>query len=126
MFLQGGFAYVPSEQLSVLVTGAFRAGLSKALTLTARRWATTTSLEEADRLTPVVEALSTQYLGSDYSACLGPCPPGAQTRQPGFAPLAFPRGALTERARRLTQATPRAARACPWQTSGPRWTSRPR
>lgn len=37
VFLRGGAAYVPVEQLSVLVTGAYRAGLSRALTLTARR-----------------------------------------------------------------------------------------
>ena len=35
-----------------------RAGLSKALVVTARRWAAVVAPEEADRLTPVVESLS--------------------------------------------------------------------
>ena len=35
-----------------------RAALSKALVVTARRWAAVVAPEEADRLTPVVESLS--------------------------------------------------------------------
>lgn len=39
-----------------------RAGLSKALVVTARRWAAVVAPEEADRLTPVVESLSQRYV----------------------------------------------------------------
>lgn len=68
VFLKGGKAFVPAEQLGVLVVGAFRAALSKAATLTARQWAARTAGEEAERLAPIVEALSMSYLGSDFSA----------------------------------------------------------
>jgi hypothetical protein len=44
-----------------------RAALSKALVVTARRWAAVVAPGEADRLAPVVESLSQRYLGPDYS-----------------------------------------------------------
>lgn len=44
-----------------------RSRLSKALIVTARRWAQTIAPAEADRLAPIVESLSQRYLGPDYS-----------------------------------------------------------
>lgn len=66
VYVRGGQAYVPRDHLNVLVVGTFRARLSKALVQTSRKWAAKAG-EEADRLAPVVESLSTRYLGSDYS-----------------------------------------------------------
>ncbi|KAI3956822.1 hypothetical protein MKW92_030630 [Papaver armeniacum] len=63
-----GFAYVAMNYQAVnVVTGMFRSNLSKALVLTNRKWTTTLKEQEKDRLTPIVEALSTSYLGPDYS-----------------------------------------------------------
>ncbi|KAL4459160.1 hypothetical protein ABPG75_014025 [Micractinium tetrahymenae] len=67
VYLQAGYAYVSKDQMSSLVVQPFRAALSKALVVTARRWAAVVAPEEADRLTPVVESLSQRYLGPDYS-----------------------------------------------------------
>ena len=44
-----------------------RSRLSKALTVTARRWSRTIAPAEAERLAPIVESLSQRYLGPDYS-----------------------------------------------------------
>ncbi|CAK9864565.1 unnamed protein product [Sphagnum jensenii] len=67
VFLQRGNAFVPRDQLVAIVSNHFRARLSKALVLTNRKWTATIAEEEKDRLTPIVEALSTRYLGPDYS-----------------------------------------------------------
>ena len=58
VLLRAGMAYVHKREIGSLVVSHFRARLSKALALTARKWASQLSAEEADRLTPVVEALS--------------------------------------------------------------------
>nr|GMD28101.1 probable DNA primase large subunit [Ipomoea batatas] len=50
-----------------LVINQFRSNLSKALALTNRKWTSMIREQEKDRLTPIVEALSTSYLGPDYS-----------------------------------------------------------
>lgn len=44
-----------------------RAALSKALTVTARRWEVVVAPGEADRLAPMVQSLSRRYLGPDFS-----------------------------------------------------------
>ncbi|KAJ4974342.1 hypothetical protein NE237_007516 [Protea cynaroides] len=62
-----GFAYVAMNQVVSLLVTQFRSLLSKALVLTNRKWTSTISVQEKDRLTPIVEALSTSYLGPDYS-----------------------------------------------------------
>ncbi|XP_043704604.1 probable DNA primase large subunit [Telopea speciosissima] len=62
-----GYAYVAVNQVVSLVVTHFRSLLSKALVLTNRKWTSTISGQEKDRLTPIVEALSTSYLGPDYS-----------------------------------------------------------
>ncbi|KAI3424068.1 hypothetical protein D9Q98_009431 [Chlorella vulgaris] len=67
VYLQAGYAYVSKDQMSSLVVQPFRSALSKALVLTARRWAAVVAPAEADRLAPVVESLSQRYLGPDYS-----------------------------------------------------------
>ncbi|KAK1306266.1 putative DNA primase large subunit [Acorus calamus] len=67
VFLFKGYAYVAMNQVVSLVATQFRSLLSKALVLTNRKWTSTIREEEKDRLTPIVEALSTSYLGPDYS-----------------------------------------------------------
>ncbi|KAM7487116.1 hypothetical protein LguiB_024600 [Lonicera macranthoides] len=67
VFIQKGHAYVAMNQVVSLVVTQFRSHLSKALVLTNRKWTSTIREQEKDRLTPIVEALSTSYLGPDYS-----------------------------------------------------------
>ena len=52
--------------MASLLTGHFRVTLSRGLAAAARRWASGGAAEEADRLAPIVEALSQRYLGPDY------------------------------------------------------------
>ncbi|ESQ28579.1 hypothetical protein EUTSA_v10018528mg [Eutrema salsugineum] len=67
VFIQKGYAFVAGSQLVSLVVTQFRSHISKALILTNRKWTTTIREREKDRLTPIVEGLSTSYLGPDYS-----------------------------------------------------------
>ncbi|KAJ4830275.1 hypothetical protein Tsubulata_021748 [Turnera subulata] len=67
VFIQKGYAYVAMNQVVSLVVTQFRSLQSKALILTNRKWTSTIREEEKDRLTPIVEALCTSYLGPDYS-----------------------------------------------------------
>ncbi|KAF8399988.1 hypothetical protein HHK36_015861 [Tetracentron sinense] len=67
VYICKGYAYVPMNQVVSLVVTQFRSYLSKALVLTNRKWTSTIREQEKDRLTPIVEALSTSYLGPDYS-----------------------------------------------------------
>ena len=54
VLLRAGWAFVSRHEVASLVVSRFRAGLSHALALTARRWATLIADEEADRLTPLI------------------------------------------------------------------------
>ncbi|KAB2620484.1 DNA primase large subunit [Pyrus ussuriensis x Pyrus communis] len=67
VFISKGHAYIARNQVVSLVATQFRSLLSKALILTNRKWTTTIAEQEKDRLTPIVEALSSSYLGPDYS-----------------------------------------------------------
>ncbi|WRX14495.1 DNA primase large subunit [Theobroma cacao] len=67
VFIHKGHAYVAMNQVVSLVVTQFRSHLSKALILTNRKWTSTIREQEKDRLTPIVEALCTSYLGPDYS-----------------------------------------------------------
>ncbi|XP_068665301.1 probable DNA primase large subunit isoform X2 [Aristolochia californica] len=67
VFLLKGYAYVAMNQVVSLVVTQFRSHLSKALVLTNRKWMFTIQTQEKDRLTPIVESLSTIYLGPDYT-----------------------------------------------------------
>ncbi|KAF8048562.1 hypothetical protein N665_2476s0003 [Sinapis alba] len=67
VLIHKGYAFVAGSQLVSLVVTQFRSHISKALILTNRKWTTTIREKEKDRLTPIVEALSTTYLGPDYS-----------------------------------------------------------
>ncbi|KAJ0256166.1 DNA primase large subunit [Hirschfeldia incana] len=67
VLIQKGFAFVAGSQLVSLVVTQYRSHISKALILTNRKWTTTIRDREKDRLTPIVEALSTTYVGPDYS-----------------------------------------------------------
>ncbi|CAA7404687.1 unnamed protein product [Spirodela intermedia] len=67
VFIQKGYAYVAMNQVASLVVTQFRSHLSKALVLTNRKWMSSIRDQEKDRLTPIVEAMSSSYLGPDYS-----------------------------------------------------------
>ncbi|KAG9147665.1 hypothetical protein Leryth_015722 [Lithospermum erythrorhizon] len=67
VYIHKGNAYVAMSQVVSLIVTHFRSYLSKALVLTNRKWTSTIREQEKDRLTPIVEALSTSYLGPDYS-----------------------------------------------------------
>ncbi|CAK7336135.1 unnamed protein product [Dovyalis caffra] len=67
VFICKGYAYVALNQVVSLLVTQFRGLLSKALVLTNRKWTSTIREQEKDRLTPIVEALCTSYLGPDYS-----------------------------------------------------------
>ncbi len=58
VLLRCGWAFVSRHEVASLVVGHFRAGLSQALALTARKWAASIADTEADRLTPIVLSLS--------------------------------------------------------------------
>lgn len=58
MFLNNGFAYVPSEFLCSVITPLFRQQLSRGLVITAGRWATSFEDEENNRLVPILKALA--------------------------------------------------------------------
>jgi DNA primase large subunit len=66
VYVSGGRAFMPRDQLTSLVVGAFRAGLSKSLAVASRRWAQHVAGEERDRLAPVIASLSKRYLGRDF------------------------------------------------------------
>ncbi|XP_071964256.1 DNA primase large subunit-like [Antedon mediterranea] len=63
IYVHKGYAYVPSNDLVSIVISAYRAHLSHALALTARA---VPQLEEDNRLLPLLNNLSKQYLGQDY------------------------------------------------------------
>ncbi|KAL2903866.1 putative DNA primase large subunit, partial [Bienertia sinuspersici] len=67
VYIHNGHAYVAMNQVVSLVVTQFRSNLSKALILTNRKWTAIVSDKEKNRLAPIVEALSTSYLGPDYS-----------------------------------------------------------
>ncbi|KAL9686577.1 hypothetical protein QQ045_030969 [Rhodiola kirilowii] len=67
VYIHKGNAYVAISQLVSLVVTHFRSHLSKALVLTNRQWTTSIREQEKGRLTPIVEGLSSSYLGPDYS-----------------------------------------------------------
>ncbi|KAL5762465.1 hypothetical protein ACOSP7_018729 [Xanthoceras sorbifolium] len=67
VYVHKGYAYVAMNQVVSLVVTQFRSILSKALILTNRKWTSTIREQEKDRLTPIVEALCTSYLGPDFS-----------------------------------------------------------
>ncbi|GFP99472.1 probable DNA primase large subunit [Phtheirospermum japonicum] len=67
VFILKGYAYVAMNQVVSLLVTQYRSHLSKALVLTNRKWTSMIREQENDRLTPIVEALSTSYLGPDYS-----------------------------------------------------------
>ncbi|KAJ8439129.1 hypothetical protein Cgig2_027055 [Carnegiea gigantea] len=67
VYIHKGHAYVAMNQVVSLVVTQFRSNLSKALILTNRKWTSMIRDQEKNRLTPIVEALSTSYLGPDYS-----------------------------------------------------------
>ncbi|KAI6692207.1 hypothetical protein NL676_019917 [Syzygium grande] len=67
VYIHQGNAYVAMNQVVSLVVTQFRSFLSKALILTNRKWTSSIKEQEKDRLTPIVEVLSTSYLGPDYS-----------------------------------------------------------
>lgn len=90
VFLRQGQAYVSKADIASLVVGHFRSQLSQALVETARKWASHIAAEESERLTPVVEALSTRYLGPDYGDLQRPAGEIAVADLPRLAHESFP------------------------------------
>ncbi|CAL5214051.1 unnamed protein product [Lathyrus oleraceus] len=67
VLLSQGYAYVAMNQVVSLVATLFRSQLSKTLILTNRKWTSSIREQEKHRLTPIVEALCSSYLGPDFS-----------------------------------------------------------
>lgn len=74
------------EQVASLLAGHFRMALSRGLAAAARRWASGGAAEEADRLAPIVEALSQRraWAGESDASSVGKCW-GAGVRVLGLA-----------------------------------------
>uniref|UniRef100_A0AAR2L4S1 DNA primase large subunit n=1 Tax=Pygocentrus nattereri TaxID=42514 RepID=A0AAR2L4S1_PYGNA len=64
VFLQGGYAYIPHQDIVTIVLNDFRTRLSKALALTAR---SLPAVQSDERLQPLLNHLSHAYVGQDYS-----------------------------------------------------------
>ncbi|XP_030628112.1 DNA primase large subunit [Chanos chanos] len=64
VFLQGGYAYIPQQDIITIVLNDFRTRLSKALALTAR---SLPAVQTDERLQPLLNHLSHAYVGQDYS-----------------------------------------------------------
>ncbi|XP_057420164.1 probable DNA primase large subunit [Lotus japonicus] len=67
VFIKQGYAYVAMNQVVSFVATLFRSQLSKTLILTNRKWTSSIREQEKHRLTPIVEALCSSYLGPDLS-----------------------------------------------------------
>ncbi|XP_065842899.1 DNA primase large subunit-like [Oscarella lobularis] len=68
VYLEKGFAYVPSSDLVTILQGYYRSLLSQALAVSARALP---SLEEEDRVVPILKNLSNQYLGDSFIGASG-------------------------------------------------------
>uniref|UniRef100_A0A8B9RMU7 DNA primase large subunit n=1 Tax=Astyanax mexicanus TaxID=7994 RepID=A0A8B9RMU7_ASTMX len=64
VFLRGGYAYIPHQDIVTIVLNDFRTRLSKALALTAR---SLPAVQSDERLQPLLNHLSHAYVGQDYS-----------------------------------------------------------
>ncbi|XP_072533158.1 DNA primase large subunit [Salminus brasiliensis] len=64
VFLRGGYAYIPHQEIVAIVLNDFRTRLSKALALTAR---SLPAVQSDERLQPLLNHLSHAYVGQDYS-----------------------------------------------------------
>lgn len=64
VFLKGGHAYIPHQDIISIVLNDFRTRLSKALALTAR---SLPAVQSDERLQPLLNHLSHAYVGQDYS-----------------------------------------------------------
>ncbi|XP_063047938.1 DNA primase large subunit [Engraulis encrasicolus] len=64
VFLKGGYAYIPHQDIISIVLNDFRTRLSKALALTAR---SLPAVQSDERLQPLLNHLSHAYVGQDYS-----------------------------------------------------------
>ncbi|XP_061425179.1 DNA primase large subunit isoform X3 [Lethenteron reissneri] len=65
VFVRRGIAFIPQRDLVTIVLNDFRQNLSRALTITARLLP---SVQEDERLQPLLTHLSKSYIGQDYSA----------------------------------------------------------
>ncbi|VVA94361.1 unnamed protein product [Arabis nemorensis] len=67
VFIQKGYAFVAGSQASLGFHFISKHNFSSVNSSVSLKWTTTIREREKDRLTPIVEALSTSYLGPDYS-----------------------------------------------------------
>uniref|UniRef100_A0A8C7KR27 DNA primase large subunit n=1 Tax=Oncorhynchus kisutch TaxID=8019 RepID=A0A8C7KR27_ONCKI len=64
VYLNGGYVYIPHQDIVTIVLNDFRTRLSKALALTAR---SLPAVQSDERLQPLLNHLSHAYVGQDYS-----------------------------------------------------------
>jgi DNA primase large subunit len=64
VYLEKGYAYIPKQDLVSIIQGTFRSMLSRDLAITAR---SLPSLEEEDRLMPMLKNFSHHYVGENYA-----------------------------------------------------------
>ncbi|CAN0259731.1 unnamed protein product, partial [Discosporangium mesarthrocarpum] len=64
VYLEGGFAYVPIQRVVTIVASQYRAGLSRSLMEASNHFAHVTS---DARFGPLLQNMSKQYLGRDFS-----------------------------------------------------------
>lgn len=64
VFLHQGFAYIPKRELITILLDVYRKRLQTALQMTSRALP---NLEEDERLVPLLNGLSKQYLGASFS-----------------------------------------------------------
>nr|XP_019945217.1 PREDICTED: DNA primase large subunit [Paralichthys olivaceus] len=64
VYLKGGYAYIPHQDIVTIVLNDFRTRISKALALTAR---SLPAVHSDERLQPLLNHLSHAYVGQDYS-----------------------------------------------------------
>ena len=65
VYLQNGYAYVPTSRLVSIVTARFRMNLSKSLVHASIAFPHVTS--ESERISPLLKSMNQQYLGKDFS-----------------------------------------------------------
>lgn len=76
VFLNKGWAFVPKDLLSSLLVASFRQKLSRSLVMTAGRWATSVAQQESDRLTPIIQSLSSRCAAMHRAGCMHCRKPG--------------------------------------------------
>ncbi|KAJ1524527.1 hypothetical protein ONE63_011019 [Megalurothrips usitatus] len=67
VFVQDGYAYIPSSEFVAVMSSVFRASLGQALMMTCRKLPSV----DDERLAPLLKGLHTSYVGEDFKAPRG-------------------------------------------------------